>query len=75
MAVDPPRGTPYRLVVRGEIGDHFARVFEGMQMERVAGSTVMTGNIVDQAHLLGLIERIQELGLELVSAEQEVGAR
>ena len=36
-------------------------------MERLAGTTVLTGNVIDQAHLVGLIERTQELGLELVS--------
>jgi hypothetical protein len=71
MGTNQHRGTRYRLVVRGEIGDRFATTFEGMQIERAAGTTVMTGNVVDQSHLLGLIEQIQELGLELVSAEQE----
>jgi hypothetical protein len=38
-----------------------------MQMNRVAGTTVLTGTVIDQAHLHGLMGRIQELGLELVS--------
>jgi hypothetical protein len=29
--------------------------------------TLITGSVLDQAHLHGLIERVQELGLELVS--------
>ncbi len=45
----------------------FAFLFEGMRMERLAGTTVLTGNVIDQAHLVGLIQRTQELGLELVS--------
>jgi hypothetical protein len=57
----------YEFVVRGEIGDRFGLVFEGMRLERTAGTTVLTGPILDQAHLHGLIERIQELGIELVS--------
>ncbi len=36
-------------------------------MERLAGTTVLTGRVIDQAHLVGLIQRTQELGLELVS--------
>ena len=43
-----------------------------MRIERVAGTTVLTGNVVDQSHLYGLIERIQELGIGLVSVEPEV---
>src|SRR5215207_954401 len=57
----------YELVLRGEIGDRFGLLFEGMSLARTPGHTVLTGAVVDQAHLLGLIERIQELGIELVS--------
>jgi uncharacterized protein (UPF0335 family) len=41
-----------------------------MQMERVEGTTVLTGRVIDQAQLHGFIERIEELGLELLSVEQ-----
>jgi hypothetical protein len=61
------RGQTFRLVLRGEIGDRFGVLFEGMRLERVRGTTVLTGPVRDQAHLHGLIERIQELGIELVS--------
>ena len=57
----------YELVLRGEIGDRFGLLFEGMYLARTPGHTVLTGDVVDQAHLHGLIERIQELGIELVS--------
>jgi hypothetical protein len=57
----------YEFVLRGEIGDRFGLLFEGMRLERIAGCTVLTGPVLDQAHLHGLIEQIQELGLELVS--------
>ena len=59
--------TDYELVLRGEIGDRFAMFFEDMNLERVEGRTLLTGDVRDQAQLLGVIERIQELGLELVS--------
>ena len=67
MDRDRARGRRYRLVLRGELGEPFAFLFEGMRMERLAGTTVLTGNVIDQAHLVGLIEQTQELGLELVS--------
>jgi hypothetical protein len=57
----------YELVLRGEIGDRFAVLFDGMRLTRRHGTTVLTGLVRDQAHLHGLIERIQELGVELVS--------
>ena len=57
----------YELVVRGELGDRFAVLFDGMRLERRDGTTALTGAVVDQARLHGLIERVQDLGLELVS--------
>ena len=69
MNSDRARGRRYRLVLRGELGEPFGFLFEGMQMDRVAGTTVLTGSVIDQAHLHGLIQRTQELGLELISIE------
>ena len=73
MDSDRARGRRYRLVLRGELGEPFGFLFEGMQMERVAGTTVLTGQVIDQAHLHGLIQRTQELGLELVSVNPDQG--
>ena len=58
-------------MLRGEISDRFGLVFEGMHLERVHGDTVLTGRVLDQAQLHGLIERIQELGIELVSVNPQ----
>ena len=57
----------YELVLRGELGDRFEPLFEGMHFEHRPGQTVLTGEVLDQSHLHGLIERIAELGVELVS--------
>ena len=64
------RGPRYRLTVRGELGERFAYLFSGMEMERDDGTTVLTGAIRDQAQLHGCIARIEELGLELLSVER-----
>jgi hypothetical protein len=44
--------------------------YEGMQMERLEGMTITAGSVVGQAQLIGLIRRVRELGLELVSVER-----
>ena len=38
------------------------------------GVTTLTGRVADQAQLLGLVERAQELGFELLSLQQLSGA-
>jgi len=69
MDGEQTRGRRYRLVIRGELGEPFGFLFEGMTMDRVAGTTVLTGSVIDQAHLHGLIQRTQDLGLELISVQ------
>ena len=64
------RRAKYTIVVRGELDDRFAHLFDGMGMERVDGTTVLTGRVIDQAQLHGFIERLEELRLELLSVEQ-----
>jgi hypothetical protein len=61
----------YRLVVEGELDNRFAYLFGDMEMTHADGRTVLTGPVVDQAQLHGFIERIEELGLKLVSLQEE----
>jgi hypothetical protein len=61
--------TVYRIVVRSELSDTYALAFEGMVMETKNGVTVLTGEIIDQPHLHGILARINGLGLELLSVE------
>ena len=62
-------GTIYRIVVRSELTEAYAVAFEGMEMETKNAVTVLTGKIIDQPHLYGILERINGLGLELLSVE------
>jgi len=62
--------TDYQLELRGEISDRFAAVFEGMRIEQRDGNTLLTGPLADQAQLFGVLDRIQSLGLELVSIKR-----
>jgi hypothetical protein len=58
---------PYSLVVYGELGARYASAFEGMTISAHDGMTEITGSIIDESHLEGLIERIASLGLRLRS--------
>jgi hypothetical protein len=61
------RPTSYQIVVRGELSQRYSAAFEGMALEAEDGQTTITGPVVDQAHLHGLLDRVRDLGLELVS--------
>ena len=62
-------GKVYRIVVRSELSDRFAPAFEGMQIEAKDGETILTGEVIDQPHLHGILARINGLGLELLSVQ------
>jgi len=62
-------GMVYRIVVRSELSDTYAVAFEGMQMETKDGETILTGEIIDQPHLYGILDRINGLGLRLLSVQ------
>jgi hypothetical protein len=62
-------GTVYRIVVRSELSNRYAAAFEGMEMETKDGDTILTGKVIDQQHLYGILARINGLGLELLSVQ------
>ena len=62
-------GTVYRIVVQSELSDKYAVAFEGMEMETKSGNTILTGEVIDQPHLYGILDRINGLGLQLLSVQ------
>jgi len=59
----------YRIVLRGRLSDRFESAFDGMTLEHGPNRTVLTGDVRDQAQLYGLIDRLQEFGIELLAVE------
>jgi hypothetical protein len=58
-----------QIVVRGELSRRYRAAFDGMTLEVGNGQTTITGPVIDQTHLHGLLDRVGGLGLELVSVE------
>jgi hypothetical protein len=61
--------TIYRIEVGGELSERYAEAFEGMEMETKSGRTILTGEVIDNPHLHGILDRISALGLKLVSVQ------
>ena len=57
------------VLMRNELSDAYAVAFEGMEMDTNSGETILTGEVIDQPHLHGILERINGLGLEPLSVE------
>ena len=63
--------TIYGICVRGRVTERLGSALEGMRLEAGAAETVFTGEIRDQSQLYGLLDRVRDLGLELVSVQPQ----
>jgi hypothetical protein len=67
--------TPYyEITVRGRLSDTLAGAFNGLTTKSSSAKTVLCGEIVDQAALLAVFERIDSLGLELLDVRSNTSA-
>jgi hypothetical protein len=57
----------YQICVKGHLDQRRMRWFEGLDISfRPSGETVISGPIMDQAALYGVLNRIRDLGLPLL---------
>jgi hypothetical protein len=59
----------YRIVLRGRLSERFESAFDGMTLVHGPNRTVLVGDVRDQAQLYGLLDRLQEFGIELLAVE------
>ena len=58
----------YEIRVRGHLDARWASRFEGLTITLAEdGDTLLTGPVIDQAALHGLLKKVRDLGLSLVS--------
>jgi hypothetical protein len=67
----PSGPTTYRIRVKGHLAVRWEAWFEAMTITPLAnGDSLLTGPVIDQAALHGILKRIRDLGLPLISVEQ-----
>lgn len=63
-----PEAGRYEIRLTGQLDAHWTAWFDGLTVTHDAdGTTVISGPIVDQAALHGVLQRVRDLGLPLVS--------
>jgi hypothetical protein len=60
----------YRIKLRGCLDPKWSDWFEQMAISTEDGETILTGPVADQAALHGLLIRIRDLNLTLLSVER-----
>jgi hypothetical protein len=75
--VETPGGQPwnqpqmYEIRFRGHLDARRSQMFEGLEMvQGPGGETVLTGSVIDQAALHGILSRIRDLGVPLLSVKR-----
>jgi hypothetical protein len=69
MNRDKSTAKVYRIVARSELSDRYASAFEGMHMQTEDGQAILIGEVKDQPYLFGLLNRLNGLGLDLLSVQ------
>ena len=73
MSRPPGAGRParYEIRVRGVLDRRWSGWFDGLQVTSdTSGQTLIAGPVVDQAALHGLLAKVRDLGLPLLSVQQ-----
>jgi hypothetical protein len=61
----------YAIRVRGRLGPRWSAWFDGLDVSSADdGTTTIQGPVVDQAALHGLLQRVRDVGLPIVSVTQ-----
>jgi hypothetical protein len=69
VPAEPP--AYYELRVQGVLDDRWSAWFEGLRVTSdQAGQTTISGSVTDQAALHGLLTKVRDLGLELLSVRR-----
>ena len=67
------KGQPqvYEIRIKGHLGSQWTDWFEGLTITlEEDGDTLLTGPVTDQAALYGLLKKVRDLGLPLISVRQ-----
>jgi hypothetical protein len=69
MADNLDRPMVYQIRIKGHLGPRWTDWFEGLSITlEDNGDTLLTGPVVDQAALHGLLRKVRDLGIPLISA-------
>ena len=63
----------YEIVVRGRLSGRYESAFDGVTLVPCSGRTTLRAELADQSQLYGLLNRLRDFGIELVSVNAVSG--
>jgi hypothetical protein len=70
LKIDPDQPMVYQIRIKGHLGQQWTEWFEGLTITlEDNGETLLTGPVVDQAALHGLLKKVRDLGMPLISVD------
>jgi len=67
----PKQTRIYQIKIEGHLGNHWSEWLENLTITRDEdGNTLLTGPVVDDAALHGILKKVRDLGLPLISFNQ-----
>ena len=68
---EPRQPNIFQIRIKGQLGDQWSDWFDGLSISQVEdGNTLLTGPVVDQAALHGLLKKVRDLGMPLLSVNR-----
>jgi len=65
---DPGQLNVYQIRIKGHLSDQWTGCFEGLTITlEENGDTLLTGPVGDQAALFGLLKKVRDVGIPLIS--------
>ena len=61
----------YEITLRGALNPLWATLFDGMNIESNENTTLISGFVADQAALHGMLAKVRDFGMVLVSVKSE----
>ncbi|NLC14542.1 MAG: hypothetical protein GX768_10940 [Chloroflexi bacterium] len=65
----------YRIQVKGSLNESWSDWFDGFTVSQEDGKTLLVGQVIDQAALLGILAKINDLGLVILSVKRRVSRK
>jgi len=68
MNLNENTGEIYEISLKGQLNENWADWFDGLTVTlKEDGNTVLSGPVIDDAALHGVLKKIRDLGLQLLS--------